>query len=174
MGFIDCFQEEPGTTKDPLFRSFDDFKWVFDLEIDQLADEYELGIGKKGHILDDIWEYCKIVQRDNTNWWHDYRYEEDERQESGLDIEEYDPPKVHVENFKVKIYSFTSGSSFICVTKEVEDTLPLGREKRVKVHRNDLEGIRHRMEGPKEDIKQVLTARKRDSRYGITLSLVTP
>ncbi|GKE00980.1 hypothetical protein Tco_1388963, partial [Tanacetum coccineum] len=28
-------------------RSFDDYKWEFDLEIDKLADEYELGIGKK-------------------------------------------------------------------------------------------------------------------------------
>ncbi|GKA31080.1 retrovirus-related pol polyprotein from transposon TNT 1-94 [Tanacetum coccineum] len=42
--------------KDPRERSFDDYKWMFDLEVDQLADEYELGIGKKGHMLDDIWE----------------------------------------------------------------------------------------------------------------------
>ncbi|GKC28645.1 hypothetical protein Tco_1035939, partial [Tanacetum coccineum] len=40
--------------KDPMERSFDDYKWVFDLEIEQLADEYELGIGKKGHILEMI------------------------------------------------------------------------------------------------------------------------
>ncbi|GJS01315.1 putative ribonuclease H-like domain-containing protein [Tanacetum coccineum] len=47
-------------------RSFDDYKWMFDLEIDQLADEYELGIGKKGHMLEDIWENCRKVQGDNT------------------------------------------------------------------------------------------------------------
>nr|GFB74393.1 hypothetical protein [Tanacetum cinerariifolium] len=29
-------------------RSFDEYKGVYDLEIDQLADEYELRIGKKG------------------------------------------------------------------------------------------------------------------------------
>ncbi|GJR60929.1 hypothetical protein Tco_1503091 [Tanacetum coccineum] len=65
---------------------------------------------------------------DNTNWWHDHGFEEDERQESGLDIEEYDPPEVHVETFEVKRHSFDSGHSFICVTKEIEDTLPGGRE----------------------------------------------
>ncbi|GJR08343.1 hypothetical protein Tco_0790995, partial [Tanacetum coccineum] len=59
LGTTPSRNEELGTTKDPLSRSFDDYKGVFDLEIDQLADEYELGIGKKGHMLDDIWEYCK-------------------------------------------------------------------------------------------------------------------
>ncbi|GJT37635.1 hypothetical protein Tco_0937500 [Tanacetum coccineum] len=51
---IDHFEAELGPTKDPRSRSFDDYKWVFDLEIDQLADEYELGIGKKGLILEEI------------------------------------------------------------------------------------------------------------------------
>ncbi|GJZ43267.1 hypothetical protein Tco_0590522 [Tanacetum coccineum] len=84
---IDCFQEE--LVKDPRSRSFDDYKWMFDLELDQLADEYELGIGKKVHMLDDIWKNCKKVQGDNTFW---------------------------------------CGQSFICVTKELMDALPLGRE----------------------------------------------
>ncbi|GJQ97704.1 putative ribonuclease H-like domain-containing protein [Tanacetum coccineum] len=87
-------RNELGTTKDPRSRRFDDYKWVFDLEIDQLANEYELGIGKEGHMLDDIWEYCEKVQGDNTNWWHDHGFEDDERQKSSLDIEEYDPPKM--------------------------------------------------------------------------------
>ncbi|GJV03442.1 hypothetical protein Tco_1337011 [Tanacetum coccineum] len=56
---IDCFLEE--LVKDPRSRSFDDYKWVFDLEIDQLVDEYELGIEKKGHMLNDVWENCKKV-----------------------------------------------------------------------------------------------------------------
>ncbi|GJV55541.1 putative reverse transcriptase domain-containing protein [Tanacetum coccineum] len=51
------------------------------------------GIGKKGHMLDDIWENCKKVQGDNTYLWHDHGLEENERQESSLDIEEYDPPQ---------------------------------------------------------------------------------
>ncbi|GJS51771.1 hypothetical protein Tco_0625133 [Tanacetum coccineum] len=56
---IDCFREE--LVKDPRSRSFDDYKLVFDLKIDQLADEYELGFGKKGNMVDDIWENCKKV-----------------------------------------------------------------------------------------------------------------
>nr|GEY54407.1 ribonuclease H-like domain-containing protein [Tanacetum cinerariifolium] len=51
-------------------RSFDDYKWVFDHEIEQLADEYELGIGKKGHILDMIWENCKNIKGKTKEWWH--------------------------------------------------------------------------------------------------------
>ncbi|GJW24401.1 hypothetical protein Tco_0038212 [Tanacetum coccineum] len=54
LWLIDCFQDESGIVKDPLSRSFYDYKCVFDLEIDQLADKYELGIGKKGHMLDKI------------------------------------------------------------------------------------------------------------------------
>ncbi|GKA81209.1 putative reverse transcriptase domain-containing protein, partial [Tanacetum coccineum] len=113
--------------KDPQERSFDDYKWMFDLEIYQLADEYELGIGKKGHMLDDIWENYRKVQGDNTYWWHDQKSEEEERQKLVINIEEYDPPMVHVETFEVKRYSFDTSQSFICVTKELMDVLPMGR-----------------------------------------------
>ncbi|GJW67789.1 mutator type transposase [Tanacetum coccineum] len=47
LWLIDCFLDESGIIKNPLSRSFHDYKWVFDLEIEQLADEYELGMGKK-------------------------------------------------------------------------------------------------------------------------------
>ncbi|GJS12169.1 hypothetical protein Tco_0368965 [Tanacetum coccineum] len=90
--------------------------------------EYELGVGKKGHMLEDIWENCKKVQGDSTYWWHDQKSEEEERRQLGIDIEEYDPPMVHVETFEVKRYSFDTGQNFICVTKELMDALPLGRE----------------------------------------------
>nr|GEW14808.1 hypothetical protein [Tanacetum cinerariifolium] len=79
---------------------------------------------------------------------HDHGLEENERQESGLDMEEYALPKVHVETFKVNRYSFDSGQSFICVRKEKGDTLPLGREN----------GSRFREMIQKEVM--VLTARK--------------
>ncbi|GJT46117.1 hypothetical protein Tco_0954832 [Tanacetum coccineum] len=59
---IDCFEEALDPDKDPRERSFDDYKWIFDLEIEQLTDEYELGIGKKGHMLEMIWENCKNIQ----------------------------------------------------------------------------------------------------------------
>ncbi|GKA73559.1 hypothetical protein Tco_0779861 [Tanacetum coccineum] len=87
---IDCFRED--LVKDPRERSFDDYKWMFDLEVDRLADEYELGIGKKGHMPDDIWENCKKVQGDNTYWWHDQKLEKEESRELGIYIEEYNPP----------------------------------------------------------------------------------
>ncbi|GJS28498.1 hypothetical protein Tco_0489118 [Tanacetum coccineum] len=93
----------------------------------KLADEYELGIGNKGHMLDDIWENYRKVQGDNTYWWHDQK-EEEERRKLEINIEEYDPPMVHVETFKVKRYSFDTSQSFICVTKELMDALPMVRE----------------------------------------------
>ncbi|GJV27255.1 hypothetical protein Tco_1383703 [Tanacetum coccineum] len=116
--------------KDPLERSFEDYKWMFNIEINQLADKYELGIGKKGHMLEDIWENYRKVQGDNTYWWHDQKSEEGERRKLGINIEEYEPPIVHVETFEEKRYSFDTGQSFICVTKELMDALPIGRENR--------------------------------------------
>nr|GEX86763.1 putative reverse transcriptase domain-containing protein [Tanacetum cinerariifolium] len=103
-----------------------DYKWVFDLEIDQLADKYELGIRKKGHIFEEIWKNCKKVRGDDTYRWYDYWLEEGEKQEIGEEI--YDPPKVHLEMFEVTRYSFDSGNSFVYVTKETEDTFSLGSE----------------------------------------------
>ncbi|GJX42943.1 hypothetical protein Tco_0259619 [Tanacetum coccineum] len=41
---IDYFKDELDPDKDPMERSFDDYKWVLDLEIEQLGDAYELGI----------------------------------------------------------------------------------------------------------------------------------
>ncbi|GJU86442.1 hypothetical protein Tco_1293988 [Tanacetum coccineum] len=66
---IDCFKEALDPDKDLRGRSFNDYKWVFDLEIEQLADEYELGIGKKGHMLEMIWENCKNIQCKAKEWW---------------------------------------------------------------------------------------------------------
>ncbi|GKB07527.1 reverse transcriptase domain-containing protein [Tanacetum coccineum] len=45
---LDCFEDESKTSKDLFSRSFEEYKLVFDIEIEQLANEYELGIGKKG------------------------------------------------------------------------------------------------------------------------------
>ncbi|GJR35844.1 hypothetical protein Tco_1211528 [Tanacetum coccineum] len=126
MEVIDCFKEALDRDKDPMERSFDDYKWVFDLEIEQLADEYEFGIRKKGHILDMIWENCKNIQGKSKEWWYDYWLEEDEKQENG--DKKYDPPMVHMETFKITRYLFNNRNSFICVIDEIKDTLSLGRE----------------------------------------------
>ncbi|GJW30801.1 BYPASS-related protein [Tanacetum coccineum] len=89
---IDCFQGD--LVKDPQARSFDDYKWMFDLEIDLLAEKYDLGIGKKGHILDDIWEGCKKVWETSLYGWHDHDLEENEKQEASLKRKNYAPPQV--------------------------------------------------------------------------------
>ncbi|GJS50929.1 mutator type transposase [Tanacetum coccineum] len=123
---IDCFKETLDPDKDIRGRSFDDYKWVFDLEIEQLADEYELEIRKKGHMLEMIWENYKNIQGKAKEWWYDYWLEEDKKRENG--DKKYDPPQVHLEIFEVTRYSFDNGNSFICVTIEIKDTLSLGRE----------------------------------------------
>ncbi|GKD06958.1 putative reverse transcriptase domain-containing protein [Tanacetum coccineum] len=82
----------------------------------------------KTWLLDCFQEENMKVQGDNTYWWHDQKPEEEERQQLGINIEEYDPPMVHVETFEIKRYSFDTGQNFICVTKELMDALPLGRE----------------------------------------------
>ncbi|GJY73250.1 hypothetical protein Tco_0477681 [Tanacetum coccineum] len=89
---IDCFEEALDPDKDSMERSFDDYKWVFDLEIKQLADEYELRIVKKGHILGMIWENCKNIQGKAKEWWYDYWLEEDKKEENR--DKKYDPPMV--------------------------------------------------------------------------------
>ncbi|GJY30933.1 putative reverse transcriptase domain-containing protein [Tanacetum coccineum] len=111
--------------KNPTHRSFDDYKWEFKLEIDKLADEYELGVAKKGHILDHFWEYCNQVHNKNYKW-HNYEFENEECEEIGIEDKDYHPPEVQVETFEVKKYSFNGGQSFICVTKDLDNTLPLG------------------------------------------------
>ncbi|GJX63792.1 RNA-directed DNA polymerase, eukaryota, reverse transcriptase zinc-binding domain protein [Tanacetum coccineum] len=111
----------------PTHRSFDDYKWEFNLEIDKLADEYQLRIGKKGHILDNIWEYCNQVHNKNYEW-NNYEFENKECEEIRIEDKDYHPPKVQVETFEVKKYSFKGGQSFICVTKDLDNILPLGRK----------------------------------------------
>ncbi|GJT82644.1 phospholipase-like protein [Tanacetum coccineum] len=127
LWLIDCFQDNSAFVNNPTHRSFDDYKWEFNLEIDKLADEYELGIGKKGHILDNIWEYCNQVHNKNYEW-HNYEYENEECEEIGIKDKDYHPPEVQVETFEVKKYSFEGGQSFICVTKDIDNILPLGRK----------------------------------------------
>ncbi|GJS64366.1 RNA-directed DNA polymerase, eukaryota, reverse transcriptase zinc-binding domain protein [Tanacetum coccineum] len=65
-----------------------------------LANEYELRIGKKGYILDDILEKCKQVHEETTYPWHDEGFEEEDRWESGLYEKYYNPPQVCIETFE--------------------------------------------------------------------------
>nr|GEV65361.1 BYPASS-related protein [Tanacetum cinerariifolium] len=123
------FEEESETSKDLYSRILEEYNLGFDIEIKQLADEYALGIRNKGYILDDIWEKYEQVDGEPTYLWHDEGFEEEEeRWKSALDEKYYEPPQVSVETFKVKQYSFEVEKSFICVTKQIEETLPLGWE----------------------------------------------
>ncbi|GKC74191.1 hypothetical protein Tco_1120074 [Tanacetum coccineum] len=49
----------------------------------ELADQYELRIEKKGHMIEMIWENCKNIQSKAKEWWYDYWLEEDEKLENG-------------------------------------------------------------------------------------------
>ncbi|GJR68683.1 hypothetical protein Tco_0014748 [Tanacetum coccineum] len=71
---------------------YDEYKAVLDNEIEKLANEYELRIGNKGYILDDIWEKCEQVHGGMLYSWYDDGFKEEERWESGLDEKYYNPP----------------------------------------------------------------------------------
>ncbi|GKF12764.1 hypothetical protein Tco_0050690 [Tanacetum coccineum] len=88
-----------GIRNDPYSRNLEEYKAVFDKE----------------------------VHGGTMYSWHDEGFKEKELWESGLDEKYYDPLQVCVETFEVKRYSFEVGKSFIHVTKQLEDALPLGR-----------------------------------------------
>ncbi|GJW03480.1 hypothetical protein Tco_1562336, partial [Tanacetum coccineum] len=76
--------------------------------------------------LDVVWEKCKKFH-DTAYPWHDEGFEEEEQWESGMEKTNYKPPFVKSETFEVKRYTFKSGKSFVCITKQLDDALPLGR-----------------------------------------------
>ncbi|GJW51731.1 hypothetical protein Tco_0093082 [Tanacetum coccineum] len=81
--------------------------------------------GKKGHILDNILEYCNHVHNKNYGW-HNHEFKNEERGELGIEEIEYRPPEVQVETLKVKKYSFEDGQTFVYDSKDVYNVLPLG------------------------------------------------
>ncbi|GKA26402.1 hypothetical protein Tco_0712511 [Tanacetum coccineum] len=62
----------------PYSRRFDEYNRVFNNEIEHLSNEYILRIGKKGYILDDVWEKCQQNYKKTNEAWKDKAYEEDE------------------------------------------------------------------------------------------------
>ncbi|GKA94922.1 hypothetical protein Tco_0816960 [Tanacetum coccineum] len=103
---IDRFTEALDPDRDPLERSFDEYKWVFHAEIGQLADEYKIKIEEKGRVLEEIWAECKRAHCKDKDWWYDYWYEDEEKLDIGND--KYDPPKVHSETFEITKYWFNN------------------------------------------------------------------
>ncbi|GJS30391.1 reverse transcriptase domain-containing protein [Tanacetum coccineum] len=94
-------------------------QWV----IDQFTEALDPDKNPLERCLDEYnWkDRCK-----NKDWWYDYWYEDEEKIELGN--EDYDPPMVHIETFKVTKYKFNNGCSLICVSGENNETLSLGRK----------------------------------------------
>nr|GEW06267.1 phospholipase-like protein [Tanacetum cinerariifolium] len=93
---IDSFDVEIDYGKmrdDPYSRRFDEYKEEFDNEINQLVNEYDLRIGKKGYVLYDVWEKCERFY-DTVYPWHEEDLEEEEQWESGIEKTDYKPPFV--------------------------------------------------------------------------------
>ncbi|GJU98816.1 phospholipase-like protein [Tanacetum coccineum] len=99
---------------------------TFNNEIKHLSNEYILRIGKKGYVLDDVWEKCQQNYKKTNEAWHDEAYEEDEMWRIGNEKSDYDPHYVNVNTFEVKKYSFKGGRSFICITDREDEALPSG------------------------------------------------
>ncbi|GJT55917.1 hypothetical protein Tco_0990971 [Tanacetum coccineum] len=115
------------TRDDPYSRRFDEYKRAFENEIEHLANEYDLRIGRKGYALDDVWEKCEKCKKFHGSTlypWYDEGFEEEERWESGIEKIDYEPPFVDVKTFKIKRYSLEGGRSFVCITKQLDDALP--------------------------------------------------
>ncbi|GKA66856.1 hypothetical protein Tco_0766664, partial [Tanacetum coccineum] len=88
---------------------FDEYKEVFDNKIKQLANEYDLRIGKKGYAMDDVWEKCEKYHGGTVHPWHDEGFEGTLLREEEL--------RLHKQT--VRWY------------------LALWKSKRIKIHRND-------------------------------------
>ncbi|GKD79962.1 hypothetical protein Tco_1342583, partial [Tanacetum coccineum] len=99
---------------------------MFNNEVEHLSNEYIIRIGKKGYVLDDVWEKCEHYHRKTIDSWHDKGFEEDKLWRSGDEKTDYESPFVDVKNFEVKMYSFKGGKSVICITKQEDDAFPLG------------------------------------------------
>ncbi|GJV46249.1 hypothetical protein Tco_1430785 [Tanacetum coccineum] len=87
---------------DPYFRRFDEYNRTFNNDIEHLSNEYILRIGKKGYVLDDIWEKYQQNYKKTNEAWYDEAYEEDEMWRIGDEKTDYDPPYVNVKTFEVK------------------------------------------------------------------------
>ncbi|GKA69701.1 phospholipase-like protein [Tanacetum coccineum] len=111
----------------PYSKIFDEYNRMFNNEIGHLSNEYILRIGKKGYVLDDVWEKCQQNYRKTNEAWHDEAYEEEEMWRIRDEKTEYDPPYVNIKTFEVKKYSFKGGRSFICITDREDEAPPLGR-----------------------------------------------
>ncbi|GJU39673.1 hypothetical protein Tco_1192630 [Tanacetum coccineum] len=62
--YYECFdvvEEYAKEIGNPYSQRFDEYKRVFDNEVENLSNEYTLRIGKKGYVLDDVWEKMRDI-----------------------------------------------------------------------------------------------------------------
>ncbi|GKE33182.1 hypothetical protein Tco_1452504 [Tanacetum coccineum] len=63
---------------DPYSTRFKEYKEEFENKIKQLANEYDLRVGRKRYALDDVWEKCEKFH-DTAYQWHDEGFEEEDQ-----------------------------------------------------------------------------------------------
>ncbi|GKD40563.1 hypothetical protein Tco_1260770 [Tanacetum coccineum] len=88
----DIEEEYKKETGNPFSRRFNEYNTVFNNEIEHLSNEYILRIGKKGYVLDDVWEKCQQNYKKTNEAWHDEAYKEDKMWRIGDEKTNYDPP----------------------------------------------------------------------------------
>ncbi|GJU56769.1 hypothetical protein Tco_1234535 [Tanacetum coccineum] len=102
LDIYDVVEEYAREISDPYSRRFEEYNRVFNNEIEHLSNEYILRIGRKGYVLDDVWEKCQQNYKKTNEAWHDEAYEENEMWRIGDEKTDYDPPYVNVKTFEVK------------------------------------------------------------------------
>ncbi|GKD96888.1 hypothetical protein Tco_1380785, partial [Tanacetum coccineum] len=100
LDIYDVDKEYAREIGDPYFRRFDEYNRVFKNEIEQLSNEYILRIGKKGYVLDDVWEKCQQNYKKTNEAWHDEAYGKDEMWQIRDEKTNYNPPYVDIETFE--------------------------------------------------------------------------
>nr|GEV32728.1 hypothetical protein [Tanacetum cinerariifolium] len=123
-----CFRDHERQNVRGNGMKFDDLLKVNhgNKNIANLVNEYELKAGRKRYALEEIWEKCEKFH-DSTKQWYDEGFEEEELWQNGIEEIDYTPLLAKNETFEVHRYTFKNGKSFICITKQMNDVLPLGR-----------------------------------------------
>ncbi|GJU20558.1 phospholipase-like protein [Tanacetum coccineum] len=114
----------------PYSRRFNEYNRVFNNEIEHLSNEYILRIGKKGYVLDDVWENVNKTTR---------------------------KPMKHGMMRDTRRTKY-GGRSFICIIDHEDEALPLRRVNGARFKamiRKELEGNKYVHEYP-EAVKQLL------------------
>ncbi|GJT89364.1 hypothetical protein Tco_1071081 [Tanacetum coccineum] len=111
---------------DPYSRRFEEYYRVVNNEIEHLSNEYILRIGKKGYILDDVWEKCQQNHKKTNEAWRVEAYEEDEmcficithREDEALPL-----GRMNGARFKAMIRKELEGQKGLKSLREDEDNL---------------------------------------------------